>query len=66
VRTDGIRFGGQSATAPLRDVLVKRPGPASGAAFNDPAIGFHHPVDLAAAQHEHGVTGDRPNVERVA
>lgn len=53
MRTDSTRYGGQSATAPLRDVLVKRPGPAFGAAFDDPAIGFHHQVDLAAAQHEH-------------
>ena len=54
MRTDGgPRFGGQSATAPLRDVLVKRPGPAFGAAFDDPANGFRHPVDLEAAQREH-------------
>jgi dimethylargininase len=39
--------------APLRDVLVKRPGPAFGAAFDDPAHGFIHPVDLAVAQREH-------------
>ena len=46
-------FGAQSMTAPLRDVLVKRPGPAFGAAFDDPAHGFLHPVDLAVAQREH-------------
>ncbi len=40
-------------SAPLRDVLVKRPGPAFGAAFDDPAHGFLHPVDLAVAQREH-------------
>jgi dimethylargininase len=40
-------------TAPLRDVLVKRPGRAFGAAFEDPAHGFLHPVDLALAQREH-------------
>ncbi len=40
-------------TAPLRDVLVKRPGAAFGAAFDDPAHGFLHRVDLAAAQREH-------------
>jgi N-dimethylarginine dimethylaminohydrolase len=40
-------------TAPLRDVLVKRPAAAFGAAFDDPAVGFLHPVDLAAAQREH-------------
>ena len=47
------RFGAQSMTAPLREVLVKRPGPAFGAAFDDPAHGFLEPVDLAAAQREH-------------
>ena len=46
-------FGGQSATAPLRDVLVKRPGPAFGAAYDDPALGFLHPVNLRTAQDEH-------------
>ena len=46
-------FGAQSMTAPLRDVLVKRPGPAFGAAFDDPAHGFLRPVDLAVAQREH-------------
>jgi dimethylargininase len=47
------RYGAQSMTAPLREVLVKRPGPAFGAAFDDPANGFLHPVDLATAQREH-------------
>jgi N-dimethylarginine dimethylaminohydrolase len=47
------RYGAQSMTAPLADVLVKRPGPAFGAAFDDPAHGFLHPVDLALAQREH-------------
>ena len=47
------RFGAQSMTAPLREVLVKRPGPAFGRAFDDPAHGFLHPVDLAVAQREH-------------
>jgi len=49
------QFGAQSMTAPLLDVLVKRPGPAFGAAFDDPRHGFLHPVDLAAAQREHDV-----------
>jgi N-dimethylarginine dimethylaminohydrolase len=40
-------------TAPLLDVLVKRPGPAFGRAFDDRAHGFLHPVDLALAQDEH-------------
>jgi len=46
-------FGAQSMTAPLREVLVKRPGPAFGRAYDDPAAGFRHPVDLAVAQREH-------------
>ncbi len=54
VVTDGPRrFGAQSMTSPLRDVLVKRPGPAFGAAFEDPAHGFLSPVDLVVAQREH-------------
>ena len=40
-------------SAPLREVLVKRPGPAFGAAFDDPAHGFLHPVDLELAHREH-------------
>ena len=40
-------------TAPLREVLVKAPGPAFGAAFDDPAVGFLHPVDLDRARREH-------------
>jgi N-dimethylarginine dimethylaminohydrolase len=47
------RFGVQSMTAPLREVLVKRPGPAFGTAFDDPAHGFLHAVDLDAARREH-------------
>jgi dimethylargininase len=49
----GRRFGAQSMSAPLLDVLVKRPGPAFGAAFEDPAHGFLHPVDLELARREH-------------
>ena len=49
----GHRFGAQSMSAPLLDVLVKRPGPAFGTAFEDPAHGFLHPVDLELAQREH-------------
>jgi dimethylargininase len=52
VKTIG-RFGAQSMTAPLREVLLKRPGPAFGRAFDEPAHGFLHPVDLALAQREH-------------
>ena len=46
-------FGAQSMTAPLREVLVKRPAAAFGAAFDDPAHGFLHAVDLPAAQRQH-------------
>jgi dimethylargininase len=51
--TTALVFGAQSMTAPLRDVLVKRPGPAFGRAFADPAHGFLHPVDLEVAWAEH-------------
>jgi dimethylargininase len=47
------RFGAQSMSAPLLDVLVKRPGPAFGAAFDDPAHGFLHPVDIDLARRQH-------------
>jgi dimethylargininase len=46
-------YGAQSMTAPLREVLVKRPGAAFGAAFDDPANGYRRPVDLVVARHEH-------------
>ncbi len=46
-------WGAQSMVAPLREVLVKRPGAAFGAAFDDPAVGFLRPVDLDRAQREH-------------
>ena len=46
-------FGAQSMTAPLREVLVKRPAAAFGAAFDDPAHGFLHAVDLPVAQRQH-------------
>ena len=46
-------FGARSMTAPLADVLVQRPGRAFGRAFDEPAHGFHHPVDLERAQAEH-------------
>ena len=47
------RFGAQSMTAPLREVLVVRPGTVFGTAFDDPAHGFLHPVDLPLARREH-------------
>ena len=49
----GRRYGAASMTAPLREVLVKTPGPAFGRAFDDRAHGFLHPVDLPMAQIEH-------------
>jgi N-dimethylarginine dimethylaminohydrolase len=45
-------------TAPLHEVLVHRPDPAFGAAFEDPAHGFHHAVDLPVAQDEHDAFSD--------
>ena len=51
--TTDRRYGAQSMSAPLLDVLVKRPGAAFGAAFDDPAHGFLHPVDLDVARREH-------------
>jgi N-dimethylarginine dimethylaminohydrolase len=47
------RFGAQSMTAHLREVLLVRPGRAFGAAFDDPAHGFLRPVDLEVARREH-------------
>jgi len=54
-------------TSPLREVLVKRPGPAFGRAFDDPEHGFLFPCDLAVAQGEHDafvelLAGLGPNV----
>jgi N-dimethylarginine dimethylaminohydrolase len=51
-------WGAQSMTAPLREVLVKPPGPAFGRAFDDPAVGFLHPVDLERARREHADLAD--------
>ncbi len=48
-------YGAQSMTAPLVEVLVKRPGPAFGRAFDDPANGFLRPVDLEVARREHDI-----------
>jgi dimethylargininase len=47
------RFGAQSMTADLREVLVARPGAAFGRAFEDPAHGFLRAVDLDRARREH-------------
>ncbi len=46
-------FGGQSMTAPLREALLKAPGPAFGRAYEDPAHGFLHACDLEVAKREH-------------
>ena len=46
-------FGAQSMTAPLHAVLVKRPGPAFGRAFENPAHGFLHACNLEIARAEH-------------
>jgi dimethylargininase len=48
-----VPFGGQSNVAPLREALLKAPGSAFGTAFEDPAHGFLHPVDLDLAAREH-------------
>jgi N-dimethylarginine dimethylaminohydrolase len=47
------RFGAQSMTADLREVLVARPGAAFGRAFENPDHGFLRPVDLGRARREH-------------
>jgi dimethylargininase len=47
------RFGAQSMTADLHEVVVARPGAAFGRAFEDPAHGFLRPVDLERARREH-------------
>jgi N-dimethylarginine dimethylaminohydrolase len=46
-------FGGQSMTAPLREALLKAPGPAFGRAYDDPAHGFLHTCDLEVAKQQH-------------
>ena len=51
-------FGGQSMTAPLREALLKAPGPAFGRAFEDPAHGFLHACDLDVARREHAAFSD--------
>jgi N-dimethylarginine dimethylaminohydrolase len=46
-------YGAQSMTAQLRDVVVNRPGQAFARGYDDPAVGFLHPVDLPLAQRQH-------------
>lgn len=48
-----LEVGVRSATAPLRDVLVQRPGADFGRGFDMPACGFLRPVDLDRARREH-------------
>ncbi len=50
---DTRAFGAQSMVAPLRDVLVKAPGPAFAAAYDLPAAGFLRAVDIERARREH-------------
>jgi len=52
-------YGAQSMIAPLRRALLKAPGPAFGRAYEDPALGFLHPVDLALARRQHAQLGER-------
>jgi N-dimethylarginine dimethylaminohydrolase len=53
METTTLAYGAQSMTDPLLEVLVSRPGDAFGRAFDDPAHGFLHPVDLDVARREH-------------
>jgi N-dimethylarginine dimethylaminohydrolase len=53
-----LQFGGQSNVAPLRDALLKPPGPAFGRAFEVPGCGFFHPVDLDLAKRQHAAFAD--------
>lgn len=48
-----MRFGAQSMTAPLREVLVNPPGRAFARAFEQPELGFLHPVDIEQARRQH-------------
>jgi N-dimethylarginine dimethylaminohydrolase len=52
------RYGAQSMTAPLREVLMRAPGPAFGRAYDDPVHGFLHAVDLDLARRQHDGLAD--------
>jgi dimethylargininase len=52
------RYGTQSMTAPLREVLLRSPGPNFGRAFDDQVHGFRHTVDLARAKRQHDALCD--------
>ena len=51
-------WGAQGMTAPLREVLLKAPGPAFGRAFDDTRHGFLRPVDRDRARREHDGLAD--------
>ena len=51
--TEAQAYGAESMTAPLEWALLRRPGQAFGRAFEDPELGFRHPVDLPRAVAEH-------------
>lgn len=48
-----LQYGAQSMTAPLREVVVNAPGEAFARGFQEPELGFLHPVDLAQARRDH-------------
>lgn len=48
-----VGFGVNSMVTRLQEVLVQAPGPAFAAAFDEPAHGYRHPVDLDLARKEH-------------
>jgi N-dimethylarginine dimethylaminohydrolase len=52
------RYGAQSMTAPLREVLIRRPGPNFARAFEDPGHGFRHAVELELARRQHDALCD--------
>jgi N-dimethylarginine dimethylaminohydrolase len=45
-------------TAPLREVMLRRPGPHFGDAFDEPVHGFRHRVDLGLAARQHDALAD--------
>jgi dimethylargininase len=51
------RFGGQSMTATLRSVLVRRPAKPAGDEWR--AFGYLHPVDAELAEQEHAALRER-------
>jgi N-dimethylarginine dimethylaminohydrolase len=53
-----LEYGAQSMTAPLREVVLRTPGAAFSRAFEDPAHGFLHPVDLDLARRQHAALAE--------